>query len=785
MSRMGDPRTRPARPLARLLAASLVCALAAASVMVTPGATRGVIHSALAAPGKDRMRVAVMDFTNAAGQDLAHLGKGLQSMLITDLTEVAGFELVERARLGDIRAELELGQSELIDKKSAVRIGKLAGATHLIAGSYTVAGARMRIDARLFAVATGSILHAAKVEGEKDAFFELEKDLVKQLVGATGVAVTPKERARMGKIHTADFQAFEKFSRGIDLFDAQRYDEAVQALRQASDLDADFELARLTLTEYERLARTMRTRADAAGVAEAELARLREDQDRKRETEVVERLFAMAGRKGAQAREQRALALALLIAIYSSNYRGWEFLRRLEETGDKFTIARTRDWLAQSYWAEALDDPDRVPLFGIVVQMPPATVAEIDEVFGEMRKSMASAARAPLSSNLSYDVHTVARRLHFDRKQEAELLERLVRRGLEGSRDEERKTRWLLELAERYQDVLELDRSTRQLVLLGRMTKDAETLDKAAKRMEENRDLAQLLDQRGPLQAYVREYLMNSISKPKVHPIRKARELFAGKDTTEKMIREIDHAARQWLADDYMLLGEQPMWLLQGSFSLRTGPRADRYRAEEIRYHVAADAHSDDGGVLGVWGAGARQDFRVRFRVGYAAPRDYWLARSSDDRDALAAGRAGRARVGFLFGLRNIDTRLERDPAGKELHYPDPMTGYAVLIEDDGIALARVRAEHRRGRGGSGHRELVAEVLRRVKADVRSHDELEVSVAVEKDRVTVQVAGKSATFRLAGEASGYAGGYLGLSIQGHGYSAWRPLGSVADSARAR
>jgi TolB-like protein len=752
-------------------------ALLLAGVAGVAGVAFGV---AQAAPGQDRMRVAVMDFTNAAGQELAHLGKGLQSMLITDLTAVEGFELVERERLGDIRAELELGQSELIDKKTAVRIGKLAGATHLIVGSYTVAGARMRIDARLFAAETGKVLHAAKVEGEKDAFFELEKDLVKQLVGATGVAVTPKERARMGKVHTADFQAFEKFSRGIDLFDAERYDEAVQALRQASALDADFELARLTLAEYERLARTMRTRAEAAGVAETELARLREDQDRKRETEVVERLFSMASRKGAQHRETRVLALALLMEIYTANYRGWEFLRRLEENGDKFTIERTREWLQQSYWAEASEQLGEVPPFGISVQMPPTTVTEIDQVFAKMRKAMEDSAREPLSSNLAYNVHQLARRLHLDRGQQAELFEKLVRHGLEQRAEDSQKARWLLELAESYQDVLELDRSTRQLVLLGRMTRDAAMLEKAAERMEENRDLAKLLEQRGPLRAYVREFLLNHVSRPRLHGIRKARELFAGKDLTEEVANEIDEEARKWYAGDYVLLSEQPMWLLHGSYGVRTGPRKDRYRADEIRYHVRANAHSDDGGVLGVWGAGPRQDFRVRFRVRYAAPRDYWLARSGKDRAELSEGRAAHARVGLLFGLRNIETRLEHDREHQRTYYPDPMTGYAVLIEDDGIALARVRAEHRAG-SAKGHRELVPEVIRRLQIDTRSLEDLEVTVEAKKDRVTIQAAGKSATV----QAPGYESGYLGLTITGRGYAAWSPIGSAAAGARPK
>jgi TolB-like protein len=752
----------PARPRRLALVIASILAILAA------GLAPGVIPGTRAAHAKERMRVAVMDFTSAAGDDLAHLGKGLQSMLTTDLAEVEDFDLVERARLGDIRAELDLAQSRLIDKKTAVRIGKLSGASHLIVGTYTVVGDRMRIDTRMFAAETGAILLTAKVEGRKDDFFELEKDLVKQLVGATGVTLSSRERARLGKIHTADFQAFEKFSQGIDLFDAQRYDDAIQAMRQASTIDAEFDLARLTLAEYERLARNMRTRADAAGVAEAELARLREDKDRRREAAVVEKLFAMAGRNGAQHHEERVLALALLLEIYAGNYRGWEFLRRLEETGDRFAITRMREYLQQSYWTEVSDHLGEMPPFGVTVQMPPTTVDEIDEVLAAMRKTMKESAGGFLDYRLDDQTHRLARSLHYDRGQQAALLEQMVRYGLDHTKDAGQQARWLLELAVRYQDVMELDKSTRQLVAIGRLTKDAGALDQAAARMEENRDLKALLDQRGPLQPYVREFLVNSVSKPKLHPIREARELFAGKDFTEKIAREIDHV-RQWIRDDYLLLADEPMWAVQHFFDIRTGPRKDRYRADELRYYLRPGASTDKGGLLGVWGARARDGFRTRFRVRYEAPRDYWMARSGKDRETLGQGRAGHARVSFLFGLRNIETKIEYDQKTRAPRAAAPMTGYALHLEPEALVIARVRAEPQpRGDG----RALVSEELQRIKLDTRALAELDVSVEVKQGRVTVQAGGKSATVALPG----YESGYLGLKIDGHGYAAWNPVG---------
>src|SRR5262245_22578075 len=112
-----------------------------------------VLALATLAPGRARaadMRVAVMEFTSATKDpDLAALGKGLQSMVTTDLANVQAIKVVERERLKDVQGELTLSQGQGFDKATAARIGKLVGATHLFVGSYTVVGDKMRLDGRL------------------------------------------------------------------------------------------------------------------------------------------------------------------------------------------------------------------------------------------------------------------------------------------------------------------------------------------------------------------------------------------------------------------------------------------------------------------------------------------------------------------------------------------------------------------------------------------------------------------------------------------------------------
>lgn len=81
--------------------------------------------------------VAVMYFDhNTKVEELAFLRKGLAQMLAVDLAKTSGITVVERLRLEEILAELKLNKSNKIDRKSAIKAGKLLGARYLVMGSY-------------------------------------------------------------------------------------------------------------------------------------------------------------------------------------------------------------------------------------------------------------------------------------------------------------------------------------------------------------------------------------------------------------------------------------------------------------------------------------------------------------------------------------------------------------------------------------------------------------------------------------------------------------------------
>jgi TolB-like protein len=183
-------------------------------------------------------------------------------MITTDLAQVSTVEVVERARLQAVQKELQLGRSKAVDPSTAARLGKLAGATHLVVGTFAVMGKQMRLDGRVVEVGSGKVAIAASAEGEKDAFFELEKTLVGKFIAAINIKVSAKERGEVARIHTTDFEAFRQYAIGVRLSDDSKYEEAIAATLTALKKDEDFRLARVALSEYERLAAELRARAD-------------------------------------------------------------------------------------------------------------------------------------------------------------------------------------------------------------------------------------------------------------------------------------------------------------------------------------------------------------------------------------------------------------------------------------------------------------------------------------------------------------------------------------------
>jgi TolB-like protein len=134
-------------------------------------------------PLPERLVVSVLNFEDRIHlPEFAWVRKGLADMLITDLSQAPGMEVVQRERLDDVIREQSLQAVGRVEEKSMVRIGRLTGATVILLGSATRVGNILRLDAQLLDVERGTILGAASVDGRLDEVLALEKQLASRIL---------------------------------------------------------------------------------------------------------------------------------------------------------------------------------------------------------------------------------------------------------------------------------------------------------------------------------------------------------------------------------------------------------------------------------------------------------------------------------------------------------------------------------------------------------------------------------------------------------------------------
>lgn len=205
----------------------------------------------LAAPGmrgQAPKTLAVLYFQNnslADKEEVAALSKGLADMFITELSKVQALQVIERAQLQQVLEEMKLAQAGLIDEKSAVQVGRLLGAKHLLLGSFVhMFGGKIRIDARIVEVETGLTIKAEEETGKVNKLFDMVKRLTAKILHDLDVALTKEDRARLEEAGRASFEGAVLYAKGLELEDRGQLVEAYKMYRKAVAASPEFEQAK-------------------------------------------------------------------------------------------------------------------------------------------------------------------------------------------------------------------------------------------------------------------------------------------------------------------------------------------------------------------------------------------------------------------------------------------------------------------------------------------------------------------------------------------------------------
>ncbi|MCG8417959.1 MAG: CsgG/HfaB family protein [Proteobacteria bacterium] len=735
-------------------------AIAVIAVLAAAGRAPNHVHA-----GVQSVRLAVMEFYNTSSEDgLDALGKGLQSMITSDLAEVKSITLIERARLKDILGEIKLGQSRHFDKKTAARIGKLLGASHLLAGTFTVYGASMRIDARMFSVDSGEIMLAREITGEKDAFFELEKALIKKLIAALGVKLAPKERAGIARIHTADFEAFRRFSQGVDHFDAERYEQAVAALRQASSIDEDFRLARVTLDEYEKLIIKIRGRADQLELARARLRQAKNDAEAQASAQVVEQLFAVADSRDGKNLTRRLAALSYLVPFYSINARNNGIYSRFQDRSDRFVVRRTAEAIVRRYLAESVDRFPDVLLFPSATRRlfkPDKVERHIDDlsqlIAGQSRRGRKNR-HSELEKNL-VNVESAVRNLAIDVREELRLWELAAGAMREIKGDSHKRRKMLRKIAGLHYKLGDIDASAAALARLSALSDSPRELNEVAKRVEAHRKVATWLAGVRNKAAATEYVLIGGNPIPRAE-----KRLFDQRRPSVALMRRLVRVrkVKDWMLyhENPVIIDKEPAFIIAGERWLLTGPRLGPRRTSQLRYYRGQttdrfDKRRPAPDAIVAIGNQPRRDFKARIGFDFRVADDFWPWGAPWEAKTRADLNLDprRPTVGFVFGMQNIDRENHR------------LRALAIRFGDRSVDLVQLEASepHYHRRSALKVRVLASKAIALGR---KSRLQAEIRIRRGKARVDVHSAG-SVQFSLPKDYQGFPG----FHVRGHGYAA--------------
>ena len=190
--------------------------------------------------------VAVLPLVIAGDSSVQPLSRGLAELITTDLAHIRTLRLLERLQIGKLLDELEVGQSERTDPATAARVGRLLRAERMVQGTAIIppnGNATMQLSATVV-TAAGVVRPVGQVTGPFRQLLALEKQVVFDLAGQLGIALTEAERQEILRQGPKSLAAFLAYSRALDDLDRGDYDAAARDFGAAAHADPSFQAAR-------------------------------------------------------------------------------------------------------------------------------------------------------------------------------------------------------------------------------------------------------------------------------------------------------------------------------------------------------------------------------------------------------------------------------------------------------------------------------------------------------------------------------------------------------------
>ncbi|NIN92134.1 protein kinase, partial [bacterium] len=196
--------------------------------------------------------IAVISFENQTGdKTYDYLQKAIPNLLITSLEQTGELYVVTWERMHDLIKQFGKKDVETIDRDLGFKLCRREGVESIVLGSFIKAGDMFAMDVKVLDVETKRLLKSASSKGEGvDSILKRQIDeLSKEVSDGIGIARQRIEPTKMqvADVTTTSMDAYKHFINGRESVRKFYYEDALESLEKAVELDPNFASAYLFL----------------------------------------------------------------------------------------------------------------------------------------------------------------------------------------------------------------------------------------------------------------------------------------------------------------------------------------------------------------------------------------------------------------------------------------------------------------------------------------------------------------------------------------------------------
>jgi len=202
-------------------------------------------------------------------EGLLPLQVALADMMITDLAISNALTVLERTQIQSLLDEMALSEAGYADPATGARAGRLLRSEHVVQGVLTTLGQEnIQFDAEVMnterAQSSGSVSDQDRLE----AIFDMEKNLVFQILDVLGASLTQAEREAINENRAENILSFLAYGEGLMAMDRGDFQAAATFFEQAVSTDATFGAAQAARRQADDINEATQTDIESATAGE-------------------------------------------------------------------------------------------------------------------------------------------------------------------------------------------------------------------------------------------------------------------------------------------------------------------------------------------------------------------------------------------------------------------------------------------------------------------------------------------------------------------------------------